>query len=469
MFRFRSVVARTITLHLVAIVVTSLFMPLALYLMLKHAAEALHDRALREQATEIVGYLAAAPGGGLRLDLPGPLAELYSEAYGRYAFAVLDESGKVLFSSLSGKRAITQAAQPANEVGYFATQRGGAEIYGVSLPAAIAGNRFCVQVSQDLAHRDVLIDDIVADFFPRVGWITAPILLLLLIIDVVIFRRALKPVVAASALAQRIGPRRTELRLPEAGMPQEVRPLVHAVNQALDRLEEGFRGQREFTADAAHELRMPLTILRTRIDMIADRELARALRDDVESMTRLVNQLLEMAELESVVIAPGETADLVAVAAEVAAFLAPLALSEGKSVAVTGAQGPVLVRGNADTLARAVRNLVENGLAHTPAGTSIEISVDRAGMLQVSDQGPGVPAPDRDHIFRRFWRRDRGRVGTAGLGLSIVARIAEMHGAAIRVADRRGGGAVFTLEFPQAVAPTAGAAGRPEQELASAD
>jgi hypothetical protein len=200
-FRFRSVVARTITLHLLAIAVTSLFMPLALYLMLKQAAEALHDRALREQAAEIVGYLASGPEGGLRLNLPAPLAELYSEAYGRYAFAVLDERGKVLFSSLSAKQAIADAVQPVRDAAYFSTRRGAAELYGVSLPTEIAGRKLWVQVSQDLAHRDVLIDDIVADFFPRVGWITAPILLLLLVIDVVIFRRALKPIVAASALA----------------------------------------------------------------------------------------------------------------------------------------------------------------------------------------------------------------------------------------------------------------------------
>jgi signal transduction histidine kinase len=452
-FRFRSVVARTISLHLVAIVVTSLFMPLALYLMLKHAAESLHDRALRQQAAEIVGYIEPDATGGLQLQLPPPLAELYSEAYGRYAFAVLDDKGAVLFSSLSG-HAITSAAAGAADAAYFAQRLSGAQIYGVSLPAEIAGHKLLVQVSQDLAHRDVLIDDIVADFFPRVGWITAPILLLLLVIDVVIFRRALKPIVAASALAQRIGPRRTELRLPEAGMPQEVLPLVHAVNAALDRLEEGFRGQREFTADAAHELRTPLTILRTQIDMIADRALAQSLRDDVESMSRLVNQLLEMAELETFVIGPGETADLVAVSAEVAAFLAPIALSHDKTVAVTGASGPLWVAGNADTLGRAIRNLVENGLAHTPRGTTVEIAVDPAGILRVSDRGPGVPAAEREQIFRRFWRRDRRRPGSAGLGLPIVARIAEMHGAAVTVADRPGGGAVFALRFPTVLAPT---------------
>jgi len=462
--RFRSVVGRTIALHLVAIAVTSICMPLALYLMLKNAAEDLHDRALREQATEILSYVTAAPDGGLQLKLPGPLAELYSEAYGRYGYAVLDDSGAVLFSSLSQRRPLAGSDARPDATSYFTRRNSdGAEIYGVSLPAETAGKRLWVQVSQDLAHRDVLIDDIVADFFTRVGWITAPILLLLLVIDVVIFRRALKPIVVASALAERIGPSRTELRLPEAGMPKEVEPLVHAVNAALDRLEEGFRGQREFTADAAHELRTPLSILRTRIDTIADRELARSLREDIEGMSRLVNQLLEMAELETTVIGAGETADLTDVAAEIAGFLAPLALAQGRSVAVTGAAGPVLVAGNADTIGRAIRNLVENALAHTPAGTAVEIEVDAAGAVRIRDQGAGVPETDRGQIFRRFWRRDRRRPGSAGLGLSIVARIAELHGATIAVEDRAGGGAVFSLNFAAVIAAPA----EPETRMAA--
>jgi signal transduction histidine kinase len=451
-FRFRSVVARTVALHLVAIVATSIFMPLALYLMLNHAAQELHDRALREQAAEIERFITVSPDQALRLDLPSPLAELYSEAYGRYAFAVVDTGGKILFSSLSGKRPIAGAPLDGSSVAYFTGARADGEIYGVSLPVAIGDHRLLIQVSQDLAHRDVLIDDIVADFFTRVGWITAPILLLLLVIDVVIFRRAVRPIIGASALAERIGPTRTELRLPEADMPQEVLPLIRAVNQALDRLEEGFRGQREFTADAAHELRTPLAILRTQIDMIADQTLARSLRHDVEGMSRLVNQLLDMAELETFVIAPGETADLVEVSAEVATFLAPIALSRKKRVAVGGARGPVKVLGNAETLSRAVRNLVENALAHTPPETTVEIEIDAEGVLRVSDRGPGVPATERDQIFRRFWRRDRRRVGSSGLGLSIVARIAEMHGARVSVADRVGGGAVFILAFPAVIA-----------------
>jgi signal transduction histidine kinase len=449
--RFRSVVSRIIALHLLAIVVTMICMALALYMMLNRAAQELHHRALRERAGEILRYLDRGPDGAPRLSLPAPLAELYSEAYGRSAFAVLDPSGRVLFSSLAGDRAITRARPQEQPFEYFELNRQGANIFGVTMTADVKGQSLTIQVSEDAAHRDVLIDDIVAQFFTRVGWITAPILLILLIIDVVIFRRALRPIIAASALAERIGPAHTELRLPEEDMPQEVIPLVRAVNQALDRLEEGFRGQREFTADAAHELRTPLAILRTQVDMIDDRELAKSLRDDIESMSRLVNQLLDIAELETFVIGEGEVANLSAIATEIAAYIAPLALSQHKTVAVAGADQSVRVRGSADTLGRAIRNLVENALTHTAAGTTVEISVDPAGALRVMDRGPGVPSAEREQIFRRFWRRDRRRAGSAGLGLAIVKRIAEMHRATIDVSDRPGGGAIFTLRFSDVI------------------
>jgi signal transduction histidine kinase len=212
-------------------------------------------------------------------------------------------------------------------------------------------------------------------------------------------------------------------------------------------------------------LRTPLAILRTQIDMIADRQLAKSLRDDIESMSRLVNQLLDIAELETFVIGEGEIADLTAIATDVAAYIAPLALSQHKTVAVTGARHPVPLRGNADTLGRAVRNLVENALGHTASGTTVEITVAAAGELRVMDRGPGVPSAEREQIFQRFWRRDRRRAGSAGLGLAIVKRIAEMHGAAVSVADRPGGGAVFSMRFPSAIEVAAGAEHRLEAAL----
>jgi signal transduction histidine kinase len=451
--RFRSVVSRIVALHLLAIIATSICMPLALFLMLDYAAQGLHQRALRDQAAEILRYLDRRPDGTPRLSLPPGLGAFYSESYGRAAFAVLDGDGRVLFSSLPGNRPIAPSPPKDAPFQFFTQHRDGDEYYGVTVTTDFGGRPLLVQVSEDLAHRDVLIDDIVAEFFARVGWITVPLLLLLLFIDVVIFRRAMKPIVAASALAEKIGPDRTDLRLPETGMPREVLPLVRAVNHALDRLDAGFRGQREFTADAAHELRTPLAILRTQIDMIEDRDVVAPLRHDVESMSRLVNQLLEISELETLVVGEDEIADLLAIAAEVAAFLAPLALSQRKTVAVTGARLPVRVHGNGDALARAVRNLVENALAHTAPGTTVEIAVAGEGVIRVMDRGPGVPKTEREHIFNRFWRRDRRRGGNAGLGLAIVARIAEMHRAVVGVDDRPGGGAVFAIRFPAVLPP----------------
>ena len=449
MIRFKSIISRIISLHVVAITVTSICMPLALYWLLSSAATELQHRALREYADTIAQYLKP-DSGGLRLDLPPGLRELYSESYGRYGFAVLDGGGRVLFSSLENGAAIFPGDHPSAPERFLESRRGDAVIYGASIEKSIGGTAVSIQVAQDLAHRDVLIDDIVADFFPRVGWVTVPILLLLLAIDILIFRRALSPVRQASDIAETIGPARADVRLPTEGMPREILPLVNAVNQALARLEHGFRTQREFTADAAHELRTPLAILSARIDTLPSAEIRDALRRDISGMSRVVSQLLEIAELEGFVVDPNETADLQSVAADVAAFIAPLALAQGKTIALNGAKEPVWIRGNPEILFHAVRNLAENALGHTPAGTAVEIEVSGDGTVQVLDAGPGIPPNERELIFRRFWRRDRRRPGSAGLGLSIVQRIVEAHAGTIAVENRTTGGAVFSLSFARA-------------------
>jgi signal transduction histidine kinase len=320
---------------------------------------------------------------------------------------------------------------------------------GVSVEREIAGRKVWIEVGEDLAHRDVIIDDIVADF-KRAGWITLPMLLFLLGVDIVIFRRALRPLIKASAMARQINPRRTDVRLSEEAIPKEILPLVHAVNQALDRLEAGFRAQREFTADAAHELRTPLTILRGHIDTLAERGVVKPLHRDIEGMARIVNQLLEIAELETFAVDPQERADLREIAAEVAEYAAPLALAQGKNIALTGTDAAVWIHGDAEMLARAIRNLVENAINHSPAAATVEIVVEESGGVRVLDEGPGIKDDERELIFRRFWRRDRRRAGSAGLGLSIVQRIVEAHGATVSVENRPGGGAIFALRFARA-------------------
>jgi signal transduction histidine kinase len=287
----------------------------------------------------------------------------------------------------------------------------------------------------------------VADFYKNVGWITLPILLVLLIADIAIFRRALRPLWQASEIARDIGPTRTDLRLPTEEIPREVRPLVSAINLALDRLEEGFRIQRDFTADAAHELRTPLSILRTRLDTLEDKQIGQALRKDVDGMAHIISQLLDIAELDSFVVDPDEKADLRSVTAEVAEFVAPLALTQGKDVALLGETEPVWVKGNPEMLSRAIRNLAENAINHTAPGTTVEFFIDENGTVSVLDRGPGVAEHERNLIFQRFWRRDRRKAGSTGLGLSIVQRIAELHSATITLENCRPAGARFSLKF----------------------
>ena len=447
MIRFKSILSRIVILHVIAVAITSVLMSLALSWLLSIATNNIHNEAMQEQAMSLAAHLALDANGSLTLELPPNLQGLYSQPYGRYSYAVVDDAGKTLFSSLPGKTPVFAADPRAATVQFLETRIGEAAISGASVRRIIGGRTVWVQAAEDLANSDVLIDDIVDDFYKHVGWITLPILLLLLVIDIAIFRRALKPLRQASEIAQEIGPARTDIRLPLGEIPSEVRPLVSAINKALDRLDEGFRLQREFTADAAHELRTPLSILRTRVETLDDPRIAKALHLDIESMSRVVGQLLDIAELEAFAIDPAEVADLQAASAEVAGFVAPLALDQGREIALLGATTPVWVKGNAEMIKRAIRNLAENAIRHAPTDSVVEFVVEENGTVTVQDRGPGISNEERELIFRRFWRRDRNRQGSSGLGLSIVQRIAELHSAAIEVENRVMGGAQFSLHF----------------------
>ena len=454
MRRFRSIISRVVALHVIAIGVTSVLMPLALYWLLNQAANSLHRDALRSQAATIASFLRPQPDGDVTLDIPPEIQPLYSGGYGLYAYAVLDPSGRVLFSSRNDGAALFSLDESGSGDWIERQRTTGSVLFGVSVARPVGQRMYWIQVAQDLSHRDVIIDDVVTTFFPRVGWITFPILLVLLLIDILIFRRALEPVREASTTAAAIGPARTDVRLPEQAMPAEIVPLVHAVNQAFDRLEAGFRAQRDFTADMAHELRTPLAIMRARVDSLEPGPIRDALRTDLVNMTRTVSQVLDIAELESFVV--GDTkADLHAVCAEAVGFMAPLAVNMTKTISLTGAEGPVWVRGHAEALFRAVRNLVDNAIRHTPGGGSIEVHVSADGIVRVIDDGPGVPETERESIFRRFWRRDRTQAESRGLGLAIVARVAETHDGSVTVENRPEGGAVFTLRLRPVASLTA--------------
>jgi signal transduction histidine kinase len=432
---FKSLIWRIVFMHIVAVAVVAIFLPLVLFWLLNSEVDQLHRDAMRAQAEVLAERIVAQPDGLLTFNLPDSLRGLYSEAYGRYLYDIRDADGHLLFSSRRKTGAAVSAPPPSETIS------------GASVTRIVDGKVVRIRVAEDLAHRDVIIDDIISNFFRRVGWITIPVLLILLGIDIVIFRRAIAPLWKASEEASNIGPARTHIRLPTEQIPREILPLVTAVNQALDRLEDGFRVQRQFTADAAHQLRTPLTILRTRIDTLGDGAARQALHDDIEGMSRIVAQLLEIAELDTLVLDPGETADLRAVCAEVVAAIAPFAIAQHKDIALKGSDAPVLIHGNAEMLQRAIFNLAENAIKFTAKDTSVDVEVGDDGSVRVRDCGPGVADGERELIFQRFWRRDRQRSDGAGLGLSIVRGVADDHDATVAVDNLPGGGAEFTLRF----------------------
>lgn len=270
-------------------------------------------------------------------------------------------------------------------------------------------------------------------------------------VNVLILHRSLRPLRRVSDEAAAIGPQSTSRRLSEQGVPVEVLPLVRAINLVLDRLEDGYVAQRNFIADAAHELRTPLAVLKAHLDVLDDRQIARSLEGDLGGMERLVSQLLAMAKLDGIQIKEDAAVDLSALSVDVARHLGPIAFEQDREIEVVGGGRPIWVRGQYDFLFRALRNLVENAVRHGPPGSvvTLRLAAHPPGVA-VEDHGPGIPDKMRDVIFQRFWRgdRDRGREDGAGLGLAIVAATMKLHGGGIDIGDTPGGGATFRLGLP---------------------
>ena len=451
MIGFRSVLSRITVLHAAAIIVTSVGMPLALEFQLDELTRKTHDRLLAARAKDVADRVSRRDGGWHLDMMPADGNQHFLWSSRHHVFSVVDRDNNVLVSLPRGSAPVLSADPHATRP-YFFGDRGAPQLSGGSFPFVIDDVAVWVQVAEYMSHPDELIDDVADQFFAGVSWIVAPILFLLLLIEFVIIRRGLRPVRLASALAAQIGPSRVDLRLPSAGMPQEILPLVNAVNLALERMEKAFRMEREFVADAAHELRTPLAILQMHAETIGDPATSKLLREDIAAMVRLVEQLLDMARLELMVIEPDEIADLHRVCVQVARLVAPLASAQNKRINVTGVSEPVFIHGQSDRMAQAVRNLVDNALRHTPAGSAVDINVTDEPAIHVRDHGSGISPGEIDLIFRRFWRRDRRRADGVGLGLSIVSKIVACHGGVIDVKNADDGGAIFSIRFPPAVA-----------------
>lgn len=410
--------------------------------------DTLLDRALQDQARDIAHHLVLLPGGGSRIDLPASLVEAYARGDGAYLYVVYGPDGRPEHASSPTAPALLESHRPLERDGSFFRLGPQVKARGPMFGyVAKANGGYRIAVAQGWFHDDVLADSLVEEFVEAALLWMAPVVAITLWVGIMTIRTSLRPVVALSEQAARIGPEAADVRLPEGGLPGEIQPLVTAVNRALDRLKAGLDRERRFMADAAHELRTPLAVLTARIDTLEGAG-TEGLRRDVARLNRLAEQLLRAGRLDAGPLDLSPRVDLRQVAVDAISALAPLAIRQGRELMLTGEAAPVWVRGNGPALLVALENLLENALAHTPPPGGIEVEVCADGRVRVKDEGPGVPRGEREAIFRRFTRGAGARRGGAGLGLAIVLETARAHGGTVEVADRPGGGAVFELRVP---------------------
>ncbi|MGE0447747.1 MAG: ATP-binding protein [Vicinamibacterales bacterium] len=312
---------------------------------------------------------------------------------------------------------------------------------------------YLIHVGERAGARQEILDDLV-------GAILAPLLVVLPVLGLLVWlavSRGVRPVArVADEVQQRDSERLDPLGL--TGVPGELVPLVERLNTLFARVTRSLDQERRFTADASHELRTPLAAIRAQAQVALGAtdagERAAVLQKVIagcDRAARLVEQLLTLARLDGT---PGEapdTVDLSRLAAEVVADVAPVAMTRRIDVGLEAAPD-ASVRGHAALLRVLIRNLVDNAVRYSPDGSDVRVAMQQDGrhiILRVRDSGDGIPPVDRARVFERFYRVAGARADGSGLGLSIVAHIAEMHGARVEIGDGLDGrGTGVTVTFP---------------------
>jgi two-component system OmpR family sensor kinase len=325
-----------------------------------------------------------------------------------------------------------------------------------------------VQYGRSLAHVDATVDRV---------WllIGAGILggtLLAVFAGVAIAGRAMRPIASLTETAKKIATTRDPSeRMPEPSNDDEVGELARTLEQMLRSLdaarterEETMQKQREFVADASHELRTPLTSVLANLELLQaslhgdeqaeDREIVDSALRSSRRMGRLVSDLLLLARADAGRLTAHRRVDLAEIAGDAAAEAAPLM---GKREFVLENDRPVRVEGSRDELHRMILNLLDNAIRHTQPDACVELRLREEGgeaVVEVGDDGPGIPEPMRRQVFDRFVRgqgpADTVRGNGTGLGLAIVSAVAASHGGSIEAAESNSGGALFRARIPLA-------------------
>ena len=304
----------------------------------------------------------------------------------------------------------------------------------------------------------IVVDDVQGRFRTTNWYITAVVTVLSGILAYFVSGHALKPLHSFASQVERVQMNNlADMRIDEDALP-EFKQLSQSFNQMLERLNDAFAAQRQFTGNAAHELRTPLALLQAQLELFSAEhpdmqpetaEFLSLLREQTERLTRLTKTLLEMSNLRQV--ARNERIRLAPMIEEIFTDLAPL--SDKCGVTLT-AEGDGIMTGSDALIYRLIFNLTENAVKYNRPGGSVRVSVAQEPeklLIRVSDNGCGIPEEYQQSIFQPFFRVDKSRsreYGGAGLGLSLVWEIADIHGGSVRMEESSKNGTVIAAEFP---------------------
>ena len=313
-------------------------------------------------------------------------------------------------------------------------------------------------LAEDDQELTIIVHGAQASFITTNWYITAAVMVLGGVLAYFVSGHALKPLHSFAAQVEKVEPNNlTDMKITEEVLP-EFRQFSRSFNQMLDRLDEGFTAQRQFTGNAAHELRTPLALMQARLELFTAEhpdvqpetaEFLTLLREQTERLTQMTKTLLEMSGLQSV---PREDrVQLAPMLEEIFTDLAPLAEKRGITLA---REGDGTVTGSDALLYRMLFNLTENAVKYDRPGGTVRVSVTEEGerlVVRVADTGCGIPERYRESIFQPFFRVDKSRsreYGGVGLGLALVWKIAELHGGSVWVEESTEAGTTMAAALP---------------------
>lgn len=421
-------------------------------------ATQVYDRTLTDTAKSLAQQVTYNQSGEAVLNLSSAATQiLTADDYDQVFFSVRDDTGIILASNdatLSSPSFLHDSAHTA----FFNSMLRGNEIRVATYvlhPSPKYKDRFIiVEVAETLNKRKLLVQEIVSNsLLPQ-----ALIILLAPLIVWVGIGKGLAPL----RVLQRDVARRSHLDLSpvdEGLAPKEVRPIIHAINDLMERLSHVLEAQNRFAADAAHQLRTPLAGLKAQVELVTRqttlddmRAATQPLSVSIDRMSRLVNQLLALArsDHESGHATPFEPIDLNTLVSETTREWVPEALRKDIDPGFVSSSLPATIHGNPQRLQELISNLLDNAIRYTPKGGRVTARVlSNPPSLIVEDNGDGIPPQEREQVFERFYRVLGSSAEGSGLGLAIVREIALAHGATVRLdSNMRGKGTIVTVEFP---------------------